>query len=134
MGRATYLDMAQYWPTAAGSANVHEAEIAAIMNNTPKVGFSRTLQAVPGARIASGDAAEEITRLKQEPGEEIVAHGGARFARSVARLELAHRALRRSPRGQRHSPRMGTAAGRRLRLLGHRTRLTLARTRRVVCQ
>lgn len=46
MGRATYLDMAQYWPTAAGSANVHEAEIAAIMNNTPKVGFSRTLQAV----------------------------------------------------------------------------------------
>jgi dihydrofolate reductase len=31
---------------------------------------------------------QEITRLKQEPGGEIVAHGGARFVRSLARLEV----------------------------------------------
>jgi dihydrofolate reductase len=41
------------------------------------------------ARVGSGDAAEEIARLKQEPGSEIVAHGGARFVRSPARLEVA---------------------------------------------
>jgi dihydrofolate reductase len=34
-------------------------------------------------RIASGDLAQEITRLKEEPGGDILAHGGAGFARSL---------------------------------------------------
>ena len=90
MGRITYLAMADHWPKAAYSGNVPEAEIAAIMNDTPKVVFSRTLDTAswPEARIASGDTAEEIARLKQEPGGEIVAHGGAEFVRSLARLEV----------------------------------------------
>lgn len=40
------------------------------------------------ARVASGDLAEEITRLKQQPGKDILAHGGARFAQSLVRLGL----------------------------------------------
>ena len=39
-------------------------------------------------RIARGDTAEEISQLKQEPGGEIVAHGGATFVRSLGRLEV----------------------------------------------
>ena len=60
------------------------------MNDIPKVVFSKTLQSAdwPDARIARGDTADEIARLKQEPGGEIVAHGGAKFVRSLARLEL----------------------------------------------
>jgi dihydrofolate reductase len=82
--------MAAFWPKAVDSANVYEREIAAIMNDRPKVVFSRTLQSAdwPEARIASGDTADEIARLKQEPGGEIVAHGGAAFVRSLARLEV----------------------------------------------
>ena len=38
------------------------------------------------SRIASRDTAEEIARLKAEPGGEIVAHGGVEFARSLIRL------------------------------------------------
>lgn len=90
MGRQTYLDMGAYWPKATNSADRSEAEIAAIMNDRPKVVFSRTLETAdwPQARIARGDTAEEIARLKAEPGGEIVAHGGAAFVKSLARLEV----------------------------------------------
>jgi dihydrofolate reductase len=33
--------------------------------------------------LASGDLGQEITLLKEEPGNDIVAHGGAGFARSL---------------------------------------------------
>lgn len=90
MGKDTYLAMADHWPKAAHSSNAAEVEIAGIMNDRPKVVFSKTLRSAdwPEARIASGDTAEEIARLKEEPGGEIVAHGGARFVRSLARLEV----------------------------------------------
>lgn len=74
MGRVTYESMAATWPTSSDP-------VAAIMNDVPKVVFSQTLQSADWAesRIARGDTAEEIARLKAEPGGEIVAHGGARF-------------------------------------------------------
>ena len=61
------------------------------MNDIPKVVFSRTLQSAdwPQTRIARGDTAEEIARLKAVPGGEILAHGGTQFARSLIRLGLA---------------------------------------------
>ena len=86
MGRIAYESMARSWPTST-------APVAAPMNEIPKVVFSATLQSAhwPESRIARG----EIARLKAEPGEaisdgtgEIVAHGGARFAQSLARLGL----------------------------------------------
>ena len=82
-GRVTYQSMAETRP-------VSTEPVAAIMNNIPKVVFSRTLKSAdwPESRIASGDTAEEIARLKAEPGGEIVAHGGARFVQSLARLGL----------------------------------------------
>jgi dihydrofolate reductase len=90
MGRQTYLDMGGFWPKATESADASTAEIAAIMNDRPKVVFSKTLATAdwPQTRIARGDTAEEIAQLKQEPGGEIVAHGGATFVRSLARLEV----------------------------------------------
>jgi dihydrofolate reductase len=83
MGRVTYEAMAEFWPK-------FDNPIAAAMNDIPKVVFSRTLQSAdwPESRIASGDTAAEIARLKAEPGGEIVAHGGVGFARSLIRLGL----------------------------------------------
>ena len=83
MGRVTYLGMAGTWP-----ASSHP--IAAPMNEIPKVVFSRTLASAdwPEARIARGDTAEEIARLKAEPGGEILAHGGTQFVRSLISLGL----------------------------------------------
>ncbi|MGO8875480.1 MAG: dihydrofolate reductase family protein [Acidimicrobiales bacterium] len=83
MGRVTYESMAATWPTSSDP-------VAAIMNDVPKVVFFQTLQSADWAesRIARGDTAEEIARLKAEPGGEIVAHGGARFVQSLAGLGL----------------------------------------------
>jgi dihydrofolate reductase len=83
MGRVTYEGMASFWPGSSATA-------AAPMNDIPKVVFSRTLRSAdwPHTRIARGDTAEEIARLKAEPGGEILAHGGTQFVRSLIRLGL----------------------------------------------
>jgi dihydrofolate reductase len=83
MGRATYLDMAMHWPSRSGST-------ADLMNSIPKVVFSRTLEHAdwPESRIAGGETAAEIAKLKEEPGGEIVAHGGFRFTQSLVKLGL----------------------------------------------
>ena len=77
MGRVTYEEMASYWPDATG-------QYAGFMNTVPKVVFSATLDAAdwPDSRIARGDLAEEIAALKNEPGGEIMAHGGAAFVQA----------------------------------------------------
>jgi len=81
MGRVTYQNMAAHWPTSP-------EPVAPVMNDVPKVVFSRTLKSAdwPQSRIVSGDTAEEIAQLKAEPGGEIVAHGGVRFVQALARL------------------------------------------------
>jgi dihydrofolate reductase len=107
MGSRTYADMAKYWPSSTDI-------LAAPMNRIPKVVFSRSKapnlsatttaledanRAEPGdharaaaswsqPRIASGDLAEEIARLKNGPGGDIFAHGGAGFARSLVAAGL----------------------------------------------
>ena len=85
--------MAGYWPTSTDL-------LAAPMNDIPKIVFTqqRSLDLIAGdsapaaswaeAQIANGDLATEIGRLKQQPGKDIVAHGGAGFAQSLARLGL----------------------------------------------
>ncbi|MFF9039827.1 dihydrofolate reductase family protein [Streptomyces sp. NPDC014892] len=82
MGRRLYETML-YWETAAQDPSLGEAERewVALWNPLPKVVFSRTLSAVEGrARLASGSVAEEIERLRAEPGEGEIAIGGATLA------------------------------------------------------
>jgi len=83
MGRVTYEEMAAYWPTSTDA-------YAAPMNDVPKVVFSKSLTAAnwPTSRIASGNLAEEIGRLKAEPGGDIMAFGGASFAQALSRERL----------------------------------------------
>jgi dihydrofolate reductase len=83
MGRVTYQQMAGHWPTSTHP-------YAALMNDIPKVVFSSSLERAdwPESRIARGDLAEEIASLKAEPGKDLMAHGGAGFAQSLARLDL----------------------------------------------
>ena len=56
----------------------------------PKVVFSRTLERAewPETRIARGDLSEEIARLKREPGNDLIAYGGARLDQALSRLGL----------------------------------------------
>jgi dihydrofolate reductase len=83
MGRATYHDMAAYWPSST-------EPFAPPMNEIPKIVFSKTLKEADweGSRVVGGDLAQEISRLKEEDGRDILAHGGASFAQSLSRLRL----------------------------------------------
>src|SRR4051812_50011491 len=61
------------------------------MNEIPKVVFSDALTSADWGEttIAGGDLAEAITRLKQERSDGyLLAHGGARFARSLGETGL----------------------------------------------
>ena len=83
MGRATYEAMSSVWPTTTGV-------YADVMNEIPKVVFSRTLTRAdwPESQIASGDLADDIDRLKREPDGVILAHGGATFVDALIRHGL----------------------------------------------
>ena len=77
-----------YWETAEQDRSLDdaEAEWVALWNPLPKVVFSTTLSAVQGkARLATGGLAEEIERLRAEPGESDIAIGGATLAAEAAR-------------------------------------------------
>ena len=89
LGRRLYETML-YWETAEQeSLDDAELEWAALWNPLPKVVFSTTLSEVQGnARLASGGLAEEIERLRAEPGEGDIAIGGATLAAQVAALGL----------------------------------------------
>jgi dihydrofolate reductase len=89
MGRKLYETML-YWETVdQASLDDSDLEWIAIWNSLPKVVFSTTLPAVQGnARLASGGLAEEIERLRAEPGEGDIAIGGATLAAAAAALGL----------------------------------------------
>jgi dihydrofolate reductase len=83
LGRVTYELFAGYWPTATGP----DAER---LNDLPKLVFSRTLGEVAwsNARLARGDVAEEITRLKRQRGGDIALFGSATLAATLAEQAL----------------------------------------------
>src|SRR6266571_3233880 len=90
MGRRLYETML-YWETADQDPSLDDAELewAALWKPLPKVVFSTTLSEVQGnARLASGGLAEEIERLRAEPGEGEIAIGGATLAAQAAALDL----------------------------------------------
>jgi dihydrofolate reductase len=108
MGSQTFYDMVSYWPTST-------EPFAAPMNEIPKAVFSRkgldparptsgaardavrqrketaetpALATWTDVPVYTGDLAEEIARLKAQPGKDIVAHGGAGFAQSLVQTGL----------------------------------------------
>ncbi len=90
LGRRLYETML-YWEDADQDPSLDDAmlEWAALWKPLPKVVFSRTLSAVRGnARLASGSLAEEIARLRAEPGQGEIAIGGAALAAEAAELGL----------------------------------------------
>ncbi|UUN30781.1 dihydrofolate reductase family protein [Streptomyces sp. FIT100] len=90
LGRRLYETML-YWETADEDPSLDESmvEWTALWKPLPKVVFSTTLSAVQGhARLASGSLAEEIERLRAEPGEGDIAIGGATLAAEAAASDL----------------------------------------------
>jgi dihydrofolate reductase len=81
MGQKTYEFFAQVWPTRQGKQ-------ADRINNMPKFVASRTLEEPLrwNATLLKGDAAEEIRKLKQEPGKGLLQYGVGELTHTM----LAH--------------------------------------------
>jgi dihydrofolate reductase len=89
-GRGLYETMV-YWETAEEtnpSLADYELEFARIWKPLPKIVFSTTLEKVEGnARLVRDGVAEEVARLKEEPGKDL-AVGGAGLASTLIELGL----------------------------------------------
>jgi dihydrofolate reductase len=79
MGRVAYQQMAGYWPSST-------EPYAAPMNDIPKVVFSKSIVDANWSqtRIARGVLATEIAVIKEQPGPDVIAYGGATFAAALA--------------------------------------------------
>ncbi len=89
LGRRTYEEFVSYWPTATDNDPV----ITERINNLPKVVFSRTLDRVGwgkwnNARLVRDDAPEEVRRMKEQPGRDLVIFGSAQLVSSLLKEGL----------------------------------------------
>jgi dihydrofolate reductase len=87
-GRVTYALMASYWPTPAATTN--DPIVADKMNHLPKIVFSKTLSAVDweNTRLVKENAAEEILKLKRQPGKDLIIFGSSDLAVTLIRQGL----------------------------------------------
>ena len=78
-GRKTYQLMVPYWPEVAKDpcATKEDREFAEAFDSVDKLVFSRTLDSVEGrnTRIVRTNLHDEIVKLKQEPGKNILVGG-----------------------------------------------------------
>ena len=89
LGAVTYRMFAAYWPEQTTETQA----IADALNATPKVVFSSTLESAPWGswepvRVVSGSAAEEVRRLKADPGKDMVVWGSLALSDSLMREGL----------------------------------------------
>ena len=86
IGRVTYQEFAAYWPGVSSE----DEPFATHMNNTPKYVVSKTLDKAEwnNSTLISGNVAEEITKLKQQPGKNIGITGSATLVQSLLQDDL----------------------------------------------
>ena len=87
-GRVTYTMMASYWPTPEALRD--NPEVAKGMNNAEKIVFSRTLKKPlwNNTKLMSGNLVEEIKKLKQESGKDMVILGSGSIVSQLAEYGL----------------------------------------------
>src|SRR2546421_7169973 len=85
LGRVTYEEWASYWPTAT------DEPFASFINNTPKYVVSNSLNSVEewqNSTLLKGNLAEELTKLKQQPGKVIGTTGSPGLVHSLLQQDL----------------------------------------------
>ncbi|MEK2643980.1 dihydrofolate reductase family protein [Bdellovibrio sp. BCCA] len=86
IGRKTYDIFAGYWPTTGKDLQW----IGPFMNNTTKYVASKTLKKTEwqNSILLTGDTAEAVAKLKQEPGNDIYMFGSGDLCQTLMRHQL----------------------------------------------
>jgi dihydrofolate reductase len=85
MGRHTYEGFSAAWPRMTGTGEFGEK-----MNTMTKYVVSSTLDRVdwPGSKLIKGSVAEEVRRLKQLPGQDLLLAGSAQLFNAMMQENL----------------------------------------------
>ena len=85
LGRRTYEDFYKVWPSRTGNP------FTPVLNNSLKYVASRTLEEpLPwmNSKLLHGDAADEVAKLRQSPGKDIVILGSGTLVQSLLARNL----------------------------------------------
>lgn len=90
MGRKMTDGFVNYWAKVVEDPNNPEYSFARIMHDTTKVVFSKALNKSEWVNtvVTNGDIVEEVNKLKQGNGGEIIVYGGATFVSSLIKNDL----------------------------------------------
>jgi dihydrofolate reductase len=85
LGRVTYQGFAAAWPSITD-----EEGFADRMNSLPKFVVSTTLEGVEwnNSSLIKENVAEEVARLKQQPGQDILIYGGGELVHTLMQHDL----------------------------------------------
>lgn len=85
LGRKTYQDFAAFWPSVSD-----EDPFGKIMNSIPKYVVSNTLDKATwnNSILIKGNIAQEISKLKQQPGQSLNISGSGTLVRSLLKQNL----------------------------------------------
>lgn len=89
-GRTTYQLMESYWPTVLKKPNAdkHSLQHAQWVEKIPKIVFSRTLTEVSWNNTRLFRDAEEMKKLKQETGKDLVIFGSPGLSADLMNMGL----------------------------------------------
>ena len=92
LGRTTYKIFEGYWPTAASNPATSQGDIemAHKINNITKIVFSHSMEGVEweNSKLLKEINPEEIVKLKQEKGKNILVIGSASIVQQLTNLGL----------------------------------------------
>ena len=90
LGRKMTDGFVNYWTGVLENPESPEYSFAQKMVNTPKIVFSKTLKESRWANttVANGDIVEEVEKLKNQDGKDILVYGGASFVSSLIKNNL----------------------------------------------
>jgi dihydrofolate reductase len=84
LGRRTYEDVLAYW-------NTTDSPFKDALNNTPKYVASTSLKEPlpwPNSSLLQGDVADAVSRLREQPGKDLVVIGSGQLARALIEAGL----------------------------------------------
>jgi dihydrofolate reductase len=90
LGRVLAQGFIPYWASVATDAENPEQASGKLFTETPKIVFTKTLDSAEwqSTALAKGALVDEVTQLKAQDGQDIIAYGGATFVSALIKNRL----------------------------------------------